>query len=135
MDILKTIGAVLLGLIVGSILNMLVLQVNSWFFPMPEGLSYEDTEAFVAWTKSLPATAYIGILAAHMAQAFGGGWLAARLSPHPLVAAMVVGVLSLAGGVANGLMLQQPWWMWGELPLYLVVAWAAARLELGRRAG
>ena len=38
-------------------------------------------------------------------------------------------LFSLAGGIAMMMMFQGPKWMLVELPLYLVVAWLAGRLE------
>ena len=46
---------------------------------------------------------------------------------------MIVGVFSLAGGIIVMMMIQGPNWMLVELPLYLVVAWLAGRLEQQRR--
>ena len=45
----------------------------------------------------------------------------------------IVGGLSLAAGIANQLMLSAPAWTWIEIPFYLVFAWLAGRLEVGRR--
>ncbi len=52
-----------------------------------------------------------------------------------VIAGLIVGVLSLAGGIANAIMRSTPAWTWIEMPLYLVVAWLAGRMELARRAG
>lgn len=69
-----------------------------------------------------------------LAQAAGGGWVAARLAgSRPLVFAMIVGVLSLAGGVMAMSMFDSPAWMKVELPLYLVLAWGVGTLEVRRR--
>ena len=75
------------------------------------------------------------VLVAHLGQSFVGGWVAARLSSsHAMALAMIIGVLSLAGGIANMVQIPGPTWLMIELPLYLVVAWLAGRIELKRRA-
>lgn len=51
-----------------------------------------------------------------------------------MVLAMIVGVISLALGITNMLPLDCPAWMYIELPLYIVVAWLAGRMEVKRRA-
>ncbi len=95
----------------------------------------EDQEAFSAWASTLPDTAYILPVVAHLAQAFFGGWLAARLAASsPLNLAMIVGVLSLLGGLYNAVSMEIPTWMWIEMPFYLIVAWAAGNIEVKRRA-
>ncbi|MEE2856364.1 MAG: hypothetical protein VX949_03120, partial [Planctomycetota bacterium] len=87
---LRNVGAVIAGMIVGMALNMAIIMLNLIFFPMPEGLSMQDQEGFSAWAKTLPETAFILPMVAHLAQAFGGGWLAARLgASHPMVLAMI----------------------------------------------
>jgi len=42
--------------------------------------------------------------------------------------------VSLAGGIMNMMSIDGPAWLMVELPLYLVVAWAAGTLEVRRRA-
>ena len=114
----------------GSAANMALVLLNTRvLYPMPEGLDMSDTEAFGAWIGTLPPQAWAVVVIAHLAQAFVGGWVAARLSrSRPLVAALVVGALSLAGGVANAMTLPVPPWLWAEMPLYLVAAWGGAKL-------
>ena len=132
---LRNIGAVIAGLIVGMALNMALIMVNLIPFPMPEGLSMQDQEGFSAWAKTLPETAFILPMVAHLAQAFFGGWVAARLGASaPLRLAMIIGVGSLLGGIYNAVSLEIPTWMWIEMPFYLVFAWMAGNIEVKRRA-
>ena len=132
---LRNVGAVFAGLIVGMALNMAIIMVNLIPFPMPEGLSMQDQEGFSAWAKTLPATAFILPMVAHLAQAFFGGWAAARLgASSPMRLAMIIGVGSLLGGIYNAMSLEIPTWMWIEMPFYLVLAWVAGNIEVKRRA-
>ncbi len=128
--------AVIVGLFAGMVVNMALVMLNGYvLFPMPEGTDMNDTEQMNAYVATLPTLAFFVILAAHLGQAFAGGWVAARLgSSRPMLLALIVGVLSLAGGIMNMLMIEGPTWMYIELPLYLVVAWLAGRMEVGRRA-
>ena len=72
---------------------------------------------------------------AHLGQSFVGGWVAARLAGSaPMRLALIVGALSLLGGIMNAMSIALPPWMYVEMPLYLVVAWAAGTLEVRRRA-
>ena len=132
---LRNVGAVIAGMFVGMALNMAIIMINLISFPMPEGLSMQDQEGFSAWAATLPDSAFILPMVAHLAQAFGGGWLAARLGgSSPMVLAMIVGVLSLGGGIMNAVSLEIPTWMWIEMPFYLVLAWVAGNIEVKRRA-
>lgn len=133
----RNIIAVIAGLAVGMVVNMALILLNSYvLYPMPEGMDMQDTEQMNAYIRTLPTAAFFVVLAAHLGQAFVGGWTAARLgASKPMVLAMIVGVLSLAGGVYNLINLDGPKWLAIELPLYLVLAWLAGRIEVKRRAG
>jgi hypothetical protein len=131
---LRNILAVIAGLVVGMAINMALVQLNIVFFPLPEGVDVTNSEQMREAIEGMPSAAWILVFVAHLAQAFVGGWVAARLGKsHPMVLAMIVGVLSLAGGIANALMLSTPLWTWIEMPLYLVAAWWAGRREVARR--
>jgi hypothetical protein len=134
---IRNVGAVLAGLIVGSAVNMAFILLNTMvLFPMPAGTSMNDPAQMQAYIAGLPAAAFLVVIVAHLGQSFVGGWVAARLGgSRPVPLALIIGVLSLVGGVINLLSLHGPLWMWVEVPLYLVVAWLAGGLEQRRRAG
>jgi hypothetical protein len=160
---LRNLIAVLVGLILGVQVNTWIsMDLSSIFYQlpaelaqeMPEGLNPDEQkvftdarmEAWVAYSQTLPATAFILPILGHLAMAFCGGWVAAGLSSAstkpdrhplregPLGVAMIVGVLSLIAGITNAVMLSVPIWMWIEMPFYLVLAWAAGNIEVKRRA-
>lgn len=133
---LRNIGAVILGLVVGAAANMAIVMLNSMvLFPMPEGLDMSDPEQFAAYAAGLPALAWVMAILAHLAQAGLGGWVAARVgSSRPVLLALIVGGLTLLGGIMSFVSMQPPAWMAVEFPLYLVVAWGAGSLEARRRA-
>ncbi len=133
----RNVVAVISGLVVGMAVNMALVLLNAFvLFPMPEGTDMNDPEEFAAYIATLPTAAFLVVLVAHLGQSFVGAWVAARIgASRPMLLAMIVGVLSLAGGIVNMLQVEGPAWPYVELPLYLVVAWLAGRLELERRAG
>lgn len=132
----RNVGAVLAGLVVGMIINMALVMLNGYvLFPMPAGMDMNDPAQLNTYIATLPPHAFVLVLLAHLGQAFGGGWVAARLcGTRPMAMALVVGALSLAGGIMNAMQIDLPMWMYVEFPLYLVVAWLAGRLEVARRA-
>lgn len=127
---LRNIGAVLAGLIVGMVFNMAVIMLNATvLFPMPAGTDMSDPASMNAYVAGLPTAAFLVVMVAHLGQAFFGGYVAARLGKaSPVVLSMIIGVLSLVGGVLNMMSIHGPTWMFIELPLYLVLAWAAGRM-------
>jgi len=132
---IRNICAVLVGLVAGMAVNMLISVLAMQLYPMPDGVGFGDAEAMPAYFESLPATAFLIVMLAHLGQAFVGGGIAAIISRNAsLLVALIVGSLSLMAGLYNMMSLPHPAWMWVEIPLYLVAAWAAGRLVLARRA-
>jgi len=134
---MRNILAVLMGLAAGMAVNMALILLNgSVLYPMPEGMDMTNPEEMNAYVATLPATAFLVVLAAHLGQAFVGGWVAARTGrSRPILLAMIIGVLSLAGGIVNLIQITEgPGWMVIELPLYLLVAWLAGRMVARSRA-
>jgi MFS family permease len=130
----RNVLAVIVGLAVGMAVNMSLIMLNAYaLFPMPQGTDMNDAEQMNAYVATLPAVAFFVVMAAHLGQSFVGGWVAARLgSSRPMLLAMIVGLASLAGGVMSMMTIKGPAWLIIELPLYLVVAWLAGRLEGNR---
>jgi len=131
--VLRNICAVLVGLIAGMAFNMALVMLDSLLYPMPEGLEFDDAEGMAIYIESLPLIALLIIMLAHVGQAFVGGLVAASISrTSPMLVAMIVGSLSLLGGIFNMMNMPLPAWMWVEAPLYLIAAYAAARIITGR---
>ena len=122
--------AVVIGLFIGMIVNMGLITLNSKvLYPAPEGLDMKDREGFQAYIDTLPAPAFLVVMAAHLGQAFVGGLAAAWLgTSNPITLAMIVGSISLLGGVMMMRMVKGLKWMLVELPLYLVLAYLAGAL-------
>ena len=88
---LRNFIAVIAGLIVGMIVNVSLVQLNTVFFPLPEGVEMTDTAQMKEAIQAMPATGWILVIAAHLGQAFIGGWVAARLGASRwMMLAMIV---------------------------------------------
>jgi nitrate/nitrite transporter NarK len=134
--VIRNIVAVIVGLFVGMAVNMALIMLNGYvLFPMPSGMDMNDPAQLNEYVATLPTAGFLVPLAAHLGQSFVGGCVAARLgSSRPILLAMIVGLCSLAGGAYMMTTVDGPSWMVIELPLYLVVAWLAGRMEVNRRA-
>ena len=77
-------------------------------------------------------------IVAPLVRSFCGCWIAARLgSSRPMLLAMIVGIICLAGGIPMVLMfgvLAVPGLIMFELPLHPLAAWLAGFIEQKRRA-
>ena len=133
---MRNLLALIAGLIVGMAVNMGLIELNTRVLhPLPAGTNAADPEQFNAYIATLPVTGFLVVMLAHLGQAFVGGWTAARLaSSRPMMLAMMIGTLSLMGGIVMMTIVNPPAWMLVELPLYLIVASIAGRIEQRRRA-
>ena len=132
----RNIGAVLIGLVGGAMVNMGLITLNMMvLFPTPPGMEPGDAVAMQAYIDQLPVTAFLVVILAHLGQAGVGGWIAARIAgTHPRRLAMTVAGLTLLGGLLNAQQIDAPAWTYIEMPLYLVVGWIAGTVEERRRA-
>jgi hypothetical protein len=132
---MRNVIAVVVGLVAGMAVNMAIVMLNTKvLFPMPEGLDWEDKEGFAAYLGTLPWTAFVVVIAAHLGQSFFGGLVAARMSKNkPMLVALIVGALTMIGGLMMLNSTPHPTWMWIEVPLYIVTAWAAGNLVITSR--
>ncbi len=132
----RNIGALVVGLLVGMLLNAAVVQLSSaLLYPMPPGLDPSDPEQLHAYIETLPVAAFVMAIFAHVLQAGAGGWLAARLcASRPLALAGAIGAITVAGSIYNLRVLPAPGWMWLEVPLLLLVSWQVGQRETTLRA-
>ena len=80
MNILKKwVLPVVAGFIVASIIMVIFEFINSFFFPLPKDLDWNNIEAVQAVTASLPWTAYILVFLGWAVGAFEGGCTTAWL--------------------------------------------------------
>jgi hypothetical protein len=131
------VPAVIVGLAVGMAVNMGLVQLNTTvLYPAPEGMDMKDPEQFQAYLDTLPAAAFLVVMAAHLGQALIGGWIAACLATsRPVLLALIVGAFTMVGGIMMMKMVSGPPWMMVELPLYLLLPYLAGRSVARSRGG
>ncbi|OHB19816.1 MAG: hypothetical protein A2854_04185 [Parcubacteria group bacterium RIFCSPHIGHO2_01_FULL_56_18] len=107
MSFLKTkVWPVVAGFVVASIATMIFEYINSFFFPLPKDLDWNDAEAVRAITASLPWTAYILVLLGWIVGSFKGGWVAAWLSGESKFrVSLALAILLTLAGIWNVMML------------------------------
>lgn len=109
--ILKNILAVIAGLIFGSIVNMGIIMISSSVIPPPEGADVTTMEGLKASMHLFQPKHFIMPFLAHALGTFAGAFVAAKIAAsHKMKIALGIGVLFLAGGIANVLMLPSPMW-------------------------
>ena len=109
--IIRNTLAVLVGLVVGSVVNMGLVNIGPAVIPMPEGADISTMEGL---QKSMTLFTPANFLFPFLAHALGtlvGAFVAAKLGiSHKRKLAMVVSCFFLAGGIAMVNMLGGPLW-------------------------
>ena len=127
---LKTISAVVLGLIVGHLSIMGLHYVGIYFYPLPEGVNMNDMTAISAYIKIAPSGALLMVMLAHIGGTFMAGMSSSLLSKKMYVAYILGGFFTVMG-IWNLYLLPHPMWFNLEVILYLPAAIGPLERELG----
>lgn len=136
-NLYRNVAAVLLGFIVGSIVNMAIITVSPRLIPPPAGVDVSNVESMQASMHLFEAKHFLFPFLAHAGGAFVGSLLAfVAAGSRRAAMAYTVSTLFLAGGITASFMIPAPSWFKAlDLTVaYLPMAWLATRL-VGRRAG
>jgi hypothetical protein len=99
------------GVIVGGLLVYSVEAAGHMVYPPPAGLDAKNAEAMKSYVSQLPVGAFLFVLAAWIAGAFGGAFTAAKIAARRRFAlGFIVGLLTLAAGIANLVIIPHPMW-------------------------
>jgi hypothetical protein len=123
--IFKNISAVVLGWLVGSIINMGLIQTGHSIFPI-SGIDANDMEAFAAVMPTLGFEYFIFPFLAHAVGTFAGAIMASMIAAnHKMKFALAIGGLFLLGGIIVNYMLPGPtWFTVADIVLaYIPMAW------------
>lgn len=130
--VLRSILAVLAGLVVAGILISIIEAVGHTLYPLPPGIDPSDREAISGIMQNAPAGALIFVLLAWDIGNLAGSWVAARLAGrNPMPHAIIVGALLLAGAIYTMIIIPHPAWFW----VAALVITAAATYVGGRLGG
>lgn len=111
MNMIRNIVAVLVGLVIGSMVNMGVILISGSVIPPPEGVDVTTTEGLQAGMHLFLPQHYIFPFLAHALGTFVGAWVTYQLAAqYKKSFAIGIGVFFLLGGVASVLMLPSPIW-------------------------
>jgi|TARA_B110000881_G_scaffold103424_1_gene90818 hypothetical protein len=131
----KNIFAVILGLAVGSAINMGFVALGPMVIPLPAGVDATSVESMKASAHLLEARHFIFPFIAHAAGSLVGGFIAYMIAAsHKMICAVVVGVAFLAGGLMMVLMLPSPiWFIAADIGLaYIPAAMLGGKLAMRR---
>lgn len=109
--ILRNVGAVIAGLIVGSVVNMSLISISGSVIPPPAGADITTMEGLKETMHLMEPKHFLFPFLAHALGTLVGAWVAAMIAVgNKLRSALIVGFFFMAGGIANVMMLPSPLW-------------------------
>ncbi len=131
MNILKSIGAVIAGLVAIFVLSYATDAILEAAGLLQAGVPLPMRGAELLITA---------ILVYRLVYSVAGCYIAARLAPsHPMRHALVLGALGLVGSIGGAIVAAQQslgpaWYAWGLVVFALPCAWLGGRLQVNRQA-
>lgn len=130
---LRLLLAVLVGLVIGSAVNMGLILISGKVIPPPAGADVTTTAGLKASLPLFEAKHFVFPFLAHALGTLSGAFMAGLLAPgRSAIPAYVVGGFFLVGGVASVFMLPAPVWFCvvDLVVAYLPAAWLGQTLAL-----
>jgi hypothetical protein len=130
-NLLRNVLAVVAGLVIGSVLNMLFITISPMVIPPPAGVDVSNPESLSKGMHLFEPRHFIMPFLAHAVGSLGGA-LAAYLiaASYKKHFALAIGALFLCGGVAASLLIPAPAWFIALdlLVAYLPMAWLGTKI-------
>ena len=128
---LKNVLAVIVGIVVGSIANMILVLLGPVIIPTPDGVDVTNVESIRSSMHLFEFKHFVFPFLAHALGTLAGAYLAAVIAAScRMAAAMVVGGLFLIGGIVNTFLIAAPV-LFNVVDLvgaYVPMAWIGAKL-------
>jgi hypothetical protein len=103
--------AVVVGFVLGCVVNMGLVMISGKVIPPPEGADITTMEGLKKSIHLFEPKHFVFPFLAHAVGTVAGAAVAAAIAPgKSKIAALIVGGLFLAGGIANFAMLPSPVW-------------------------
>lgn len=126
--LLRNILAVIIGIIVGGLVNMGLIIVSGDVIPLPEGIDQTSYESLAASMHLMQPKHFIFPFLAHALGTLVGAFVAVKIgvSSHMRLA-LIVGLFFLLGGLTNVKLIPAPVWFCivDILFAYIPMAWLA----------
>ena len=111
MKIIKNSLAIIIGIVLGSIVNMAIITVSGSIIPPPNGADVTTMEGLKLSLPLFEPKHFILPFLAHALGTFSGALIAAIIAAtHKIKFAMAIGIFFLIGGIVNIYLLPSPIW-------------------------
>ena len=129
--ILRNILAVIAGIVVGSLVNMGLINISRSVIPLPEGVDMSTPEGLKAGIHLFEPKHFIFPFLAHALGTLTGAFVAAKLAANnKMKFALGLGVFFLIGGITAVYMIPAPMWfnILDLVVAYIPMAWLGGKL-------
>lgn len=127
--ILKNILAVIAGIVVGSIVNMSLINLSGSVIPPPPGADFTTPEGLKSSMHLMQPKHFIFPFLAHALGTLAGAFIAALIAANnKMKFALGIGFFFMAGGIAAAFMIPSPAW-------FIVLDLALAYIPMARLGG
>lgn len=136
MPLARLLLAVILGFVLGSVVNMALITVSGQVIPPPPGADMTTPEGVRAALPQLEPRHFLFPFLAHALGTLAGAFVAARMaSGHRRAGALMVGALFFVGGIVAARMIPAPPWFIAVdlIGAYFPFAWLGYLLARGGR--
>ena len=123
--IVRNILAAITGIVIGSVVNMGIINVQDSFIALPEGVDFTNTESLQSSMHLFEPKHFIFPFLAHAIGTLVGAHLSARIAAnHKMNFALGIGIFFLIGGISMVFLIPSPIW-------FAIVDLSAAYIPMG----
>ena len=137
-NIVRNVIAVIVGLVIGGIVNMALVTISPSLIPPPAGVDVTNVESLSKAIHLFEPRHFVMPFLAHALGTLVGALVAYLIAASRKVQlAYVVGVFFLVGGIAASFMIPAPTWFIALdlLVAHLPMAWLGIQIGKGMAAG
>lgn len=134
--IIRNVLAVIAGLVVGSVVNMGIINISGSIIPPPEGADVTTMEGLKATMHLFEPRHFIFPFLAHALGTLVGAIIAGLLAAnHRLKFALSIGLFFMIGGIINVFMLPSPQWFTviDLVGAYIPMGWIGGKIISGKK--
>ena len=134
--VFKNTLAIILGIMIGGMVNMGLITLGPSFIPPPAGADMMTTEGLAAAMPLMEFKHFVFPFLAHALGTLAGAFLAAKIAADKKACALVIGFFFLIGGITMVSMVPSPLWFTvldlciAYIPM-AVLGWAIANKSHG----
>lgn len=121
--------AVTIGIVVGMVANMAIVQLGMSIYPPPQGFDPNDAATMASWVSTMSTSQLLFPFVAHIAQGVVGSLAGGYTNRDTaLRTGTLVGGITALFCMLNLMLVPHPMWFWLELPIVLGFGWGIGTL-------